>query len=84
MTPQPTFAALAGRTTTTLAASMAALERAEALALALLAHTDRYGRGADDVARWEEILDQVAAMHTRLLLLRADTASTEPSSRLHC
>lgn len=52
-------------------ASLTLCERSETLALDLLAQTDPYGASAWDTASWEEMLDHVAGLHARLLVLKA-------------
>jgi hypothetical protein len=46
-------------------------DRAEQLLLELLAQSDRYGGSPWQVVEWEEMLDHVASLHARALLIRA-------------
>jgi hypothetical protein len=46
-------------------------DRAEQCILELLAQSDRYGDSPWLVTEWEEVLDQIASLHSQVQIIRA-------------
>jgi hypothetical protein len=53
-------------------------DRAEQCALELLAQSDRYGDSPWLVTEWEELLDQIASLHSQVQIIRARMDGLRP------